>query len=230
MSGYHSFELCYLAAVYTNLLIARNHMDFYFKPKPDAFKDNVLRVAPDLLPPGSVRIEEVLINGSRWTDFDADALTVQLPSSSGDHPLENRPGWAGNPQLAPSTGRHELKIRVRIVPATLTFDINTEISDGLAEITLRGDLDNLAEPVFRTELDKLMVARPKRVVLRMEELAKMSDGSARALGFVSGKLDLDEVIYVVGASSKVKQTLQNVGIWEEFNSLDKYDPSQLTNQ
>jgi mannose/cellobiose epimerase-like protein (N-acyl-D-glucosamine 2-epimerase family)/anti-anti-sigma regulatory factor len=230
MSGYHSFELCYLAAVYTNLLITRNHMDFYFKPKPDAFKDNVLRVAPDLLPPGSVRIEEVMINGSRWTDFDAEALTVQLPSSTADHPLENRPGWAGNPQLAPSTGRHELKVRVRIVPATLTFDIDTKSSDGVAEITLRGDLDDLAEPVFRTELDKLMVARPKRVILRMEELAKMSDGSARALGFVSGKLDLDEVIYVVGASSRVKQTLQNIGVWEEFKALDKYDPDQLKDQ
>jgi len=119
---------------------------------------------------------------------------------------------------------------VRIVPATLTFDVSTEMADGTAEITLRGDLDHAAEPVFRTELDKLVVARPKRVVLRMEDLAKMSDGSARALGFVSGKLALDEVIYVVAANSRVKQTLQNAGVWEEFNSLDEYDASQLKGQ
>jgi hypothetical protein len=50
MSGYHSFELCYLAAVYTNLLIKKQPMDFYFKPQPGAFKDNVLRVQPDILP------------------------------------------------------------------------------------------------------------------------------------------------------------------------------------
>ena len=30
MSGYHSFELCYLAAVYTNLLLTKQPMDFYF--------------------------------------------------------------------------------------------------------------------------------------------------------------------------------------------------------
>src|SRR5437764_463844 len=47
MSGYHSFELCYLAAVYSNLLINKPPMNLYFKPKPDAFKDNVLRVMPD---------------------------------------------------------------------------------------------------------------------------------------------------------------------------------------
>ena len=34
MSGYHSTELCYLAAVYTNLLITKQPLDFYFKPQP----------------------------------------------------------------------------------------------------------------------------------------------------------------------------------------------------
>ena len=44
MSGYHSIELCYLAAVYTNLLITKQPLDFYFKPLPGGFKDNILRV------------------------------------------------------------------------------------------------------------------------------------------------------------------------------------------
>ena len=38
MSGYHSFELCYLAAVYTNLLVTKQPMDLHFKPKPGAFE------------------------------------------------------------------------------------------------------------------------------------------------------------------------------------------------
>src|SRR6185312_1103724 len=49
MSGYHSFELCYLAQVYGNLLINKQPLDLYFKPMPGAFKDNILRVAPDIL-------------------------------------------------------------------------------------------------------------------------------------------------------------------------------------
>ncbi|MBD3176178.1 MAG: N-acyl-D-glucosamine 2-epimerase, partial [Armatimonadia bacterium] len=56
MSAYHSIELCYLAAVYTNLLIAKEPMDFYFKPRPDGFEGRVLRVAPDLLPKGSIKL------------------------------------------------------------------------------------------------------------------------------------------------------------------------------
>ena len=34
MAGYHSFELCYLAAVYTNLLITKQPLDLRFKPDP----------------------------------------------------------------------------------------------------------------------------------------------------------------------------------------------------
>ena len=79
MSGYHSFELCYLAAVYTNLLITKQPMDFYFKPLPGGFPDDILRVAPDILPPGSIKIGKCEIDGEPYSHFDADALIVKLP-------------------------------------------------------------------------------------------------------------------------------------------------------
>ncbi|MEM8502349.1 MAG: AGE family epimerase/isomerase [Cyanobacteria bacterium P01_D01_bin.1] len=79
MSGYHSTELCYLAAVYTNLLVKKQYMDFYFKPQPNGFPDGILRVSPDILPAGSVRIGSVEIDGKAYSDFDAEALTVKLP-------------------------------------------------------------------------------------------------------------------------------------------------------
>jgi mannose/cellobiose epimerase-like protein (N-acyl-D-glucosamine 2-epimerase family) len=81
MSGYHSFELCYLAAVYTNLLITKQPMDFYFKPMPGGFPDNILRVSPDILPPGSIKISKVEIDGEPYSNFDADGLTVTLPKT-----------------------------------------------------------------------------------------------------------------------------------------------------
>ncbi|MFI7011967.1 AGE family epimerase/isomerase [Streptomyces sp. NPDC050145] len=83
MSMYHSAELCYLAAVYNNLLISGKAMDFWFKPDPALVEDRTLRVAPDLLPAGSVRIESVEIEGEPYSDYDAEALTVRLPETSG---------------------------------------------------------------------------------------------------------------------------------------------------
>ncbi|MBK8026150.1 MAG: AGE family epimerase/isomerase [Chloroflexi bacterium] len=93
MSGYHSMELCYLGAVYQNLLISKVGMDFYFKPTVESFPDGLLRVAPDLLPDGSIRIASVEVDGQPYTDFDANGLTVTLPKT------ENR-----------------VKIKVRIEP------------------------------------------------------------------------------------------------------------------
>ncbi|MCC5625204.1 AGE family epimerase/isomerase, partial [Nostoc sp. CHAB 5715] len=82
MSAYHSTELCYLAAVYTNLLIHKHPMNFYFKPLPGAFPDRLLRVSPDILPPGSIKIGACEINGETYTKFDAENLTVELPEIS----------------------------------------------------------------------------------------------------------------------------------------------------
>lgn len=82
MGAYHSTELCYLAAVYTNLLITKNPMDFYFKPQPGGFKDNILRVSPDMLPKGSIKIGAVEVDGQSYTDFDAEALTVKIPTTA----------------------------------------------------------------------------------------------------------------------------------------------------
>lgn len=80
MGGYHIFELAYYAAVYINLIIVKKTMDFYFKPYPNAFKDNILRVQPDILPKGSIKIIKVSIDDKNYYDFDSDTLEIRLPS------------------------------------------------------------------------------------------------------------------------------------------------------
>ncbi|MFH1339315.1 MAG: AGE family epimerase/isomerase [Candidatus Omnitrophota bacterium] len=93
MSAYHSVELAYLAQVYENLLHTKQPLDLYFKPLPQGFPGDILRVQPDILPPGSVRISEVWVDNNPWKNFDAQKLTVELPN------LNYRP-----------------KIKVRLVP------------------------------------------------------------------------------------------------------------------
>ncbi|MFC1575235.1 AGE family epimerase/isomerase [Gemmatimonadota bacterium] len=95
MSGYHSIELAYLSATYINLTHTKQPLDLYFKPTENGFSDNILRVQPDILPPGSVKIESVTIDNKEWTKFDADKLTVELPNLT-----------------------HRAKIKVRVIPVT----------------------------------------------------------------------------------------------------------------
>jgi mannose/cellobiose epimerase-like protein (N-acyl-D-glucosamine 2-epimerase family) len=77
-AGYHSSELAFLATVYHELLIARRPLLLHFRPHPQGFPDGRLRVAPDLLPGGSVRVDRVWVDGRPWNDFGPD-LTVALP-------------------------------------------------------------------------------------------------------------------------------------------------------
>lgn len=90
MSMYHSGELCYLSAVYINLLITKQPLDLHFKPLPNGFPDKILRVEPDILPKGSVRISHVWMDGEPYADFDAAGLSVRLPVSDERHTFKVR--------------------------------------------------------------------------------------------------------------------------------------------
>ncbi|MEI6705809.1 MAG: AGE family epimerase/isomerase [Methylococcales bacterium] len=189
MSGYHSFELCYLGAVYTNLLITKQSLDLYFKPIQGGFKDNVLRVAPDLLPEGSIRIHSVTVDGSPYTDFDATALTVNIPTTS------ERP-----------------KIRVRIVPTQgwHPFTINLDINNGKAIVTLEGSLNDDDELSFFEEaLNKVIAASVSSLVLDFTHLDSMISAAGRLLIFSAQKLNLKELV-VRGANPRIITMLDEI--------------------
>jgi anti-anti-sigma regulatory factor len=186
MSGYHSFELCYLAAIYSNLLIFKHPMDFYFKPAPASFPDNILRVAPDLLPPGSIRIDSVTIDGQDHTDFDADNLTVTLPPAS-----------------AP------VRVKVRLAPTSGVehFAVETAIEGTKATLTLCGDLNVRALGDFRAAFDRIIAAQVGDLTIDARQLDSISSEGARELVFGRAKLRLDEKITVSGANDAVEKVL-----------------------
>lgn len=205
MSGYHSFELAYLACVYTNLLITKQPMELYFKPKPGGFKDNILRVAPDILPPGSVRIGEVWINGQKHSDFDANSLTVKLPST-----------------------QDELKVRVRILPTQVYFDATLlEVTEGTAKLSLTGSLDASAIPLLQQEFQKATQKPVKRLVLLLQDLECVTSAGLRALIFIKQKLGPDVDIYVVGATEQVLHFLRMGAFCEGITVMDKYEAVEL---
>jgi mannose/cellobiose epimerase-like protein (N-acyl-D-glucosamine 2-epimerase family) len=84
MSMYHAAELCLLATVYQRLLLRGEPLELWFRPRAGGFPDRVLRVAPDALPPGRVRLGGVEIDGERYLAFDPVEMTVDLPYTAGD--------------------------------------------------------------------------------------------------------------------------------------------------
>jgi mannose/cellobiose epimerase-like protein (N-acyl-D-glucosamine 2-epimerase family)/anti-anti-sigma regulatory factor len=196
MSGYHSFELCYLATVYTNLLITKQPLMLHFKPKPGAFAGNVLRVAPDLLPPGSVKIDSVTVDGQPYTEFDAEALTVQIPP-----------------------GNEPVAIKVRLVPTSglAHFSSELEVKGREAVVKLDGDLDASALPFMRRTLEDILVAAPAKVTIDCSDLHAMSAAGARALIYGRQRLGMDDKLMVTGANASVTGLLSQ----DEFiNSIE----------
>lgn len=205
MSGYHSFELAYLAAVYTNLLILKQPMDLYFKPKPKGFKDNILRVSPDILPPGSVRISEVWIDGQPYSDFNADNLTVRLPLERG-----------------------ELKVKVRLLPAQVSFDATLlEVRNGTARISLTGVLDTRASRLFQETLAKATKEPVNRLVLLFQHLECISSTGLRILVMTKQKLGSHVDIYVVGASESLKNYLRMSAFCEGVTLIDREEEMEM---
>ncbi|MGF1482237.1 MAG: STAS domain-containing protein [Cyanophyceae cyanobacterium] len=192
MAGYHSFELCYLAAVYTNLLIKKEPMDFFFKPTASAFPDNLLRVAPDLLPQGSVHIGEVWLNERPYTDFDPMALTVKLPAD-----------------------KTEMKVRVRLVPAGIDFDADLmEVNEGVAKLNLSGALEPSSLKYLKEQLEKIHGIQG--LVLNMEELNSISTEALRYLLFYKQRAGSEFKITVAGAKGQVMQGIQESELNEEI--------------
>ena len=62
MASYHSFELGYLSAVYTNLLVTKEPMDLFFKPQPGALPDTAAGRARTCCR-RAVKINQVWVNG-----------------------------------------------------------------------------------------------------------------------------------------------------------------------
>ena len=204
MAGYHSFELAYLATVYTNLLITKEPMDLYFSPIPGDFKDNILRVSPDILPPGSIRIGEVEVDGQPYADFDADGLTVHVPDDKKRH-----------------------KIRVQVVPTIDPFEVTTKIVGDVAEMTLTGKLDTSTFGIFQTEVENVLAKKPARLVLYLKDLDSIANVGIRVLLFARQRMDISDRadIYAVGPNKAVREALQKADPdQEDINVVESYDP------
>jgi mannose/cellobiose epimerase-like protein (N-acyl-D-glucosamine 2-epimerase family) len=194
MSGYHSFELAFLASVYTNLLITKDPMDFYFAPEPGGFADNTLRVQPDILPPGSVKIVNVWVDGHAYHDFDADALTVKLPAGHG-----------------------EIKVRVRLAPSDTLFSADlVEVTDGAARIALTGYLGPRSIKYLEEQMSAARAQGANAMTLDAAELTSVSPEGLRYLIIAKQQYGEGFSLTIEGATDEVRRAVEDSELSQEI--------------
>ncbi len=193
MAGYHSFELCYLASVYNNLLINQEPIDLFFKPQPGTYTDQPLRVAPDILPEGRAKLDSVWIGGQSYTDFDAQAMTINMPE-----------------------GQEPLEVRVRIIPAGVFFNADLlENNKNEAHINLSGSLSASGLKYLKEELERAHGC--SAVTLDMSQLTDISSEALRYLLFFKQKAGASFKLTIANASPDIQHALEASELNQEIS-------------
>lgn len=109
----------------------------------------------------------------------------------------------------------------------MSFTATTEVKNGIARITLAGELDASAAPDFKAEVEKAAAQRPRRLVLMLGGLEYMASAGLRVLIFAKQKLGSGTDIYVVGAQPPIVETLEMTGFQHSVVMLKEYDAAQI---
>lgn len=77
ISGYHAFELNYLAHIYTSTYVAKRPFCLYFKPNANARRRSI-NVLPDFFKPNVLEISRISVDGIERTTLDPDNFRIEL--------------------------------------------------------------------------------------------------------------------------------------------------------
>jgi anti-anti-sigma factor len=112
----------------------------------------------------------------------------------------------------------------------MAFNVTLAMTgNGIAKITLVGELDASVAAAFRTEIENAANQGAKRLVLLMEELDYMASAGLRTLVFAKQKMGSEVDIYLVGAQESVMETIEMTGFHHSVIILDSYDAAEIEN-
>jgi anti-anti-sigma factor len=109
----------------------------------------------------------------------------------------------------------------------MAFKSVYEIVNGVAKITLSGELDAAAAPAFRTDIEKAATAKVKAVALLMQDLEYMASAGLRALVFAKQKMGTQVEIYMISLQENVMETITMTGFQNSVTFLDSYDAAKI---
>jgi anti-anti-sigma factor len=109
----------------------------------------------------------------------------------------------------------------------MSFKSTLEVANGIAQITLLGELDAAATPQFRVQVEQAAQAPLRRLVLIMQDLTYMSSAGLRELVFAKQKMGTGIDIYLIGVQESVLETIKMTGFQHSVILLDAYDAIEI---
>ena len=87
ISGYHAFELSYLAHIYISTYVAKRPFCLYFKPNANCRRRSI-NVLPDFFKPNVLEIGRISVDGIERTTLDPDNFRVELDDDESHNNIE----------------------------------------------------------------------------------------------------------------------------------------------
>ncbi len=109
----------------------------------------------------------------------------------------------------------------------MAFTSTYRMVNGVAQITLSGELDASSAPVLKADIEKAAAAKAKSVALLMKGLEYMSSAGVRVLVFAKQKMGAQVNLYLIGVQEFVRETLEMTGLLHSVVLLDEYDAAQI---
>ena len=109
----------------------------------------------------------------------------------------------------------------------MPFSATSEVTNGIARVTVSGELDASSAPEFKAAIEKVAADKPRKLVLLLNGLEYMASAGLRVLIFAKQKLGLGTTIYVVGAQPSIVETLEMTGFHHSVVMLPEYDAAKI---
>jgi anti-anti-sigma factor len=111
------------------------------------------------------------------------------------------------------------------MPKLDSFDARYELRDGVARVTIEGDLDEHGLDVLERELNRALADKATRVMLLAGGLNSLTSAGMRLLMFTRSKMSISDTsdFLVVGASPAVRAVLASadqLGAEGDFKCVD----------
>jgi anti-anti-sigma factor len=107
----------------------------------------------------------------------------------------------------------------------MAFSVASETNNGVAKVTVIGELDASVAGEFRDSIDKLAADKPRCLVLMLDQLTFMASAGLRVLVFAKQRMGSGVDLYVIGAHDAVLDTLTMTGFHHSVIMLPEYDAS-----
>jgi len=102
----------------------------------------------------------------------------------------------------------------------MPLEMKSSTEGNTARLSLGGELDGSSAPAVREAVDKLLQARPERLVLELEKLTFMASAGLRILIFAKQKQQ-NLKIYLLKPQEIVVDTLKKTGFYQSVYVVDR---------